>query len=88
LSTRNLDKQYVPSPTYILPLPKGGGGFGGKGGRGFKEKPSPTLVLPLPEGGGGFEEKREGRHSLYPPPQREGGFEEGLPTFPSFEGKD
>ena len=68
-----------PSPTYILPLPKGGGGFGRspicifplpKGGGGFGKRSSPTLVLLLPKGGGGLEE-----NILYPSPspkEREG----------------
>jgi len=52
----------IPSPTYILPLPEGGGGFGesslppisSQRERRRKGNPSPTLILPLPEGGGGF----------------------------------
>jgi len=55
-----------PSPTYILPLPKGGGGFGEKKeGARRKGNPFPLLVLLLPEGGGGFGERKGG-----------GGFEE------------
>jgi len=61
---------FSPSPTLVLPLPKGGGGFG--------ERPSPTLVLPLPKGGGGSGMKRGGDLKEKSSPSKRGRIKVGV----------
>jgi len=44
----------LPSPTLVLPLPEGGGGFEGEKGEGKKREPFPHLYPPFPNRGGGL----------------------------------
>jgi len=85
----------LPSPTLVLPLPKGGGGFGEeKGGGGEKRNPPSPISFPSQREGedlrGISSPSKRGRTkegvSAVPPPQRGGGFRREFPFSLPFKG--
>ena len=78
-----MKRETHPSPTYILPLPREGGGF----------EENLLLSPPLPKREGeDWEGRKERGEDLKknPPPQRGGGLRRGFPLFPPppLEGED
>jgi len=73
-----------PSPTYILPLPKGGGGFEVKEGEGSERGKVPPISSPSKRG------RTKVGVSFVSSPSKRGRIKKGVSSFssPHFEGED